>query len=334
MFQTVRNANAVKVLANAESFVKFLNKSPTPFHVVESARTLLKNAGFLELKLSDSWSTSPNGKYFVTKNESTLIAFVIGGKYENGNGFAMVGAHTDSPCLKLKLVSKRTKHGYLQVGVECYGGGIWHTWFDRDLTVAGRVLVQRDGKVHHRLVHIDKPILKIPNLAIHLNRETNEKFSPNKETHLVPILATVIQEEINRDVPRMDHELDGKYYRQTDKHHSILIDAICRELNCEPRDIVDLELQLVDHQPAVVGGLLDEFIFGARLDNQVSSYCAVKALIESADNLAEETGIRIASLYDHEEVGSESATGKIEVLMIKYKYHKKGHIFWVVFENI
>ena len=345
-----------KVLKNAESFVKFLNKSPTPFHVVESARTLLKNAGFLELKLSDSWSTSPNGKYFVTKNESTLIAFVIGGKYENGNGFAMVGAHTDSPCLKLKLVSKRTKHGYLQVGVECYGSGIWHTWFDRDLTVAGRVLVQRDGKVHHRLVHIDKPILRIPSLAIHFRK----KDGINPENHLLPILATVVQDRLNAKKEKKletknnvskqksdkeaipikssshkdEQAISSKATEQVDKHHSILIDAICRELNCQPEEIVDLELQLVDHQPAVVGGLLDEFIFGARLDNQVSSYCAVKALIESADNLAEETGIRIASLYDHEEVGSESATGKIEVLMIKYKYHKKGHIFWVVFENI
>jgi aspartyl aminopeptidase len=115
-----------------------------------------------------------------------LFAISVGGKYVNGNGVAIVGAHTDSPCLKLKLISKKVKSGFLEVGVECYGGGIWHTWFDRDLSIAGRVLVRKNGKVQHRLVQINKPLLRIPNLAIHLNRETNEKFSPNKESHLVP----------------------------------------------------------------------------------------------------------------------------------------------------
>ena len=142
-----------QVLVNATKFINFLNKSPSPFHVVDSARRMLKEAGFAELKLSEQWQTSKLGKYFVTKNESTLIAFVIGGKYEPGEGFAICGAHTDSPCFKLKLVSKRTKSGYLQVGTECYGGGIWHTWFDRDLSLAGRVLLkQADGKVQHKYV--------------------------------------------------------------------------------------------------------------------------------------------------------------------------------------
>ena len=135
---------------------------------------------------SDPWKIAPLGKYFVTKNESTLFAITVGDKYVNGNGFSIVGAHTDSPCLKLKLISKKVKSGFLEVGVECYGGGIWHTWFDRDLSIAGRVLVRKNDKIQHRLVQINKPLLRIPNLAIHLNRETNEKFSPNKESHLVP----------------------------------------------------------------------------------------------------------------------------------------------------
>lgn len=231
-----------QILINATKFVNFLNKSPTPFHVVESARQLLKEAGFLELKLNETWKTQNLGKYFVTKNESSLIAFVIGGKYEMGNGFAISGAHTDSPCFKLKLVSKKTKSGYLQVGTECYGGGIWHTWFDRDLSVAGRVLLKQNGKLQHRLVHITKPILKIPNLAIHLNRETNDKFGPNKESHLVPILATNVQDKLLSSAKKEESsDLDTK---QTDKHHSLLIDIITQHLGCAADDIHDLELQL------------------------------------------------------------------------------------------
>lgn len=109
------------VSLNAEKFLNFLNESPTPFHAVDNSRKLLESAGFAELRLQDKWNIKP-GKYFVTKNQSTLIAFLIGGKYTAGNPFSIVGAHTDSPCLKLKLVSKRVNSGYLQVGVECYGG--------------------------------------------------------------------------------------------------------------------------------------------------------------------------------------------------------------------
>ena len=175
------------ILANASKFVNFLNRSPTQFHVVEQARQLLLNAGFIELKLAETWQTRPSGKYFTTKNESTLIAFRLGANYKPGNAFALVGAHTDSPCLKVKLNSRKEKLDYLQVRVECYGGGIWASWFDRDLTVAGRVLVKRAGqdRIEHRLVHINRPILKIPHLVridsfsnynVHFN--FNFKFAP------------------------------------------------------------------------------------------------------------------------------------------------------------
>lgn len=296
------------ILLNGTKFLNFLNKSPTAFHVVESSKQLLKEAGFNELKLSEPWKVAPLGKYFVTKNESTLVAFSVGGKYENGNGFAIVGAHTDSPCLKVKLVSRKGKQGYLQCGVECYGGGIWHTWFDRDLSVAGRVLLNQNDKVSHKLVHINKPILRIPNLAIHLDREMNTKFSPNKETHLVPILATAVQDKLLRPKDtKMEVESEPKL--QTDKHQPLLVELICRELNCKPEEIIDLELQLCDTQPAVLGGVFEEFIFGGRLDNQVGAYCSIKAIIDSNSSLNDNTGINISAIYDHEEVGSESAQG-------------------------
>lgn len=298
------------LLMNGAKFVSFLNKSPTAFHVVESSKQLLREAGFNELKLTEQWKVAPLGKYFVTKNESTLIAFSVGGKYQNGNGFAIVGAHTDSPCLKVKLVSRKSKQGYLQCGVECYGGGIWHTWFDRDLGVAGRVLLNQNNKVTHRLVHINKPILRIPNLAIHLDRETNAKFSPNKETHLVPILATTVQEKLLKPAPvKMETEGEAVSKLQSDKHQPLLVELVCQELACKPEEIVDLELQLCDTQDAVLGGVFEEFIFGGRLDNQVGAYCSIKSIIESSNNISNESGINIAAIYDHEEVGSDSAQG-------------------------
>lgn len=299
-----------QILMNGTKFINFLNKSPTAFHVVESSKKLLKEAGFSELKMSEPWKVAPHGKYFVTKNESALVAFSVGGKYVNGNGFAVVGAHTDSPCLKLKLVSKKGKQGYLQCGVECYGGGIWHTWFDRDLSVAGRVLVNQNDKISHKLVHIDRPILRIPNLAIHLDREMNTKFSPNKETHLVPILATAVKEKLLRPSAEKTAETEtDTQKKQAEKHQPLLIELICKELNCKPEEIIDLELQLCDTQPAVLGGVFEEFIFGGRLDNQVGAYCSIKSIIESTSTIGDESGINVAAIYDHEEVGSESAQG-------------------------
>uniref|UniRef100_A0A8C6L7V7 Aspartyl aminopeptidase n=1 Tax=Nothobranchius furzeri TaxID=105023 RepID=A0A8C6L7V7_NOTFU len=231
----------------AKEFLQFVNKGVSPYHVVEECRQHLFEAGFIELKESEQWDIKPAGKYFVTRNFSSLIAFAVGGCYLPGNGFSMIGAHTDSPCLRVKPRSKRTKQGCLQVGVECYGGGIWNTWFDRDLTIAGRVIVKSGGKLIHRLVHIPRPLLRVPHLAIHLQRDINDSFGPNKENHLVPIIATAVQEELETG-------------------SSSSGDASC----------------------ASTTGLMES--------------C-------SGDSLAKDPNIRMITLYDNEEVGSESAQG-------------------------
>ncbi|KAJ1948136.1 hypothetical protein IWQ62_006938, partial [Dispira parvispora] len=178
----------------AQRFLDFVNYASSPFHAVEACRQRLVDQGFEELKERQSWQLKPNHKYFFTRNASSIVAFAVGGQFRPGQGVSIVAAHTDSPCLKLKPISKIDRVGYLQVGVQCYGGGLWHTWFDRDLSVAGRVMVaELDGSFSHRLVKVNKPILRIPNLAIHLDRSVNEGFKFNKEIHLTPILATVAQ---------------------------------------------------------------------------------------------------------------------------------------------
>jgi aspartyl aminopeptidase len=216
-------------------------------------------------------------------------------RYTTGNGFLIIGAHTDSPCPKLKPVSKVTKAGFLEVGVSTYGGGLWHTWFDRDLTVAGRVvrkLSTAEGEraaYSHELVRIQQPILRIPTLAIHLDRDVNEVgFKVNKQTHLAPVLASVIKAEINKPAdtngnvasdpepsPSKD-KLENRQESGTTAHHSLLLQLLAQELDCKPGDICDFELQVCDTQPSVVGGALKEFIFSGRLDNLCMSFCSLK----------------------------------------------------------
>jgi aspartyl aminopeptidase len=267
---------------------------------------MLKQAGYKQISETkpDDWkSCGPNSKFFFTRNQSTLFAVSVGGNYVPGNGLSIVGAHTDSPNIRVKPVSKITKSGFNQVGVETYGGGLWHTWFDRDLSIAGRVIID-DGKggFESRLVKVNRPILYIPNLAIHLNREVNDSgFKPNFETHLLPILSTVVKEK-----------LDAK---ENDSHHSSLLRLLAEEMNVQPEQIRDFELSLYDVNPSAIGGLNNEFIFSARLDNLMMSFCSLKALLNSDSTLASEKNIRIAALFDHEEIGSESAQGAASSMM-------------------
>lgn len=170
---TIPPLSMVEHIPVARRAMDFLDQSPDPFHCVQTSVDRLLSNGFVELRDDEAYTGNikPGGKYFFTKNKSTLVAFAVGEKYQPGNGFKMIGGHSDSPNLKVKPRSKRSSsvQGYHQIGVECYGGGLWHTWFDRDLGISGRVLVREDdGMISQRLVKIDRPIVRVPSLAIHL----------------------------------------------------------------------------------------------------------------------------------------------------------------------
>lgn len=301
-----------RITSAAKRLIDFVNKSPSPYHVVKQCRDKLLASGFRELNEKHDWKKEEirkEGRYFVIRNYSTIFAFVVGGKFVPGNGFSIIGAHTDSPCLKVKPGSKREGSGCLSVGVECYGGGIWASWFDRDLKIAGRALVKTPEGLSHHLVHIDQPILCVPHLAIHLQRDMNDAFRLNKEKHLQPLLATTAMKNLSKSEVEDGSEKDKS--SQAGKHHLLLVKAICEQISCNTEDLLDFDLCLADTQEAVIGGILNEFIFSPRLDNLFNVFTGLEALVDSLqnDSISNDPCIRMLACYDNEEVGSASAQG-------------------------
>ena len=262
-----------------QSLLEYIDRSPTPFHAVTGLAQMLEKHGFAQLDEKDSWDLSPGGKYYVTRNTSSLAAFVLGAKPPETSGFKIIGAHTDSPNLRLKPDPVYEKHGYAQLGVEVYGGVLLSTWTDRDLSLAGRVILRSQETC---LLKIDRPLLRIPQLAIHLNRSVNEKgLILNQQTHLPPILS-------------LGKSKDG------------LKDLIAKEIKHRPGDIVGMELSLYDIQPGAFAGLNREFLLAPRLDNLASCHAATQALLQSTEK---DPATRALVFYDNEEVGSETAQG-------------------------
>ncbi len=264
-----------------QNLLEFIDQSPTPFHAVREMTDTLSDKGFIELKEADAWKLTPNARYFLTRNDSSLIAFTVGSK----PGFKIIGAHTDSPNLRLKPQAGYAKNGYLQLGVEVYGGVLLSTWTDRDLSLAGRVILNGKEKPSHKLIRFKQPLLRIPQLAIHLNRDVNKKgLILNEQNHLPPLFSLQ-----KKSVP-----------------DEVLKKMVARELKCRSTDIIGMELSLYDTQPGTVAGADGEFIFSGRLDNLASCHCALNALVESTKK---DSATRVIAFYDHEEVGSETAQG-------------------------
>ncbi|MFQ5445206.1 MAG: M18 family aminopeptidase, partial [Nitrospinales bacterium] len=255
--------SAMDIHLNAgRSLLNFIDRSPTPFHVVDELRRWLKKKSFMELDEADAWELRSGGKYFVIRNDSSLVAFVVGEQVPEVAGMKIIGAHTDSPNLKIKPNPAYEKNGYVQLGVEVYGGVLLSTWTDRDLSLAGRVVLEGKGsRLESRLLMINRPILRIPQLAIHLNRKVNDKgLILNKQTHMAPTMALA------------DAEMNCE---------TRLRDMVAEELRCPPEEIAGMELSLFDLQKGVLGGPENEFLFSARLDDLASCHAATTALLES-----------------------------------------------------
>lgn len=264
-----------------QGLLRFLAHSPTPFHATSQMSFALDDAGFIKLQESDVWDLEPHQGYYITRNDSSIIAWRQPDSFVKG--IRMVGAHTDSPCLKVKPSPELHRNGYVQLGVEVYGGALLNPWFDRDLSLAGRVTYrQSDGQLVNELVDFVTPIATIPSLAIHLDREANSDRTVNPQLHL-PVLMG--QSEVKQDFRAL---LKSNLSDQTD-----LV-----------QEVLDYELSFYDVQPPAFIGLRHEFLASARLDNLLSCYIGLQSLL-----LSEPGEAQVLVCTDHEEVGSASACG-------------------------
>ncbi len=277
--------------------IDFIKKSPTPFHAVKTMAEMLEQAGFKCLHESEQWTLKnkqQGERFYVSRNDSSIIAFQLNNSPVE-SGLRMLGAHTDSPCLKVKPNPEIINNHYLQLGVEVYGGALLNPWFDRDLSLAGRVsFLNEEGAIDHQLIDLEKPIAVIPSLAIHLDKEANSKRSIDQQKHLPPVLMKLPEKNVETKADFKD----------------ILLNEV--NLNIEQADVkssravrvLDYELSFYDVQPPAVIGLHDDFIASARLDNLLSCYTGLVALLDSD---GKQNTLLVCN--DHEEVGSMSAAG-------------------------
>ena len=271
-----------------ENLIEFLNESPVNFLAVKTLKEILAGRGFREINAADSIGELKAGdQVFFTKNDSSLYAFRIGRKALADNGFHLICAHCDSPTFRIKPNAEMLcEGGITKLNTEVYGGPIMSTWFDRPLSLAGRVLIKTDDVMQPetRLLHIKRPLLQITNLAIHFNRQVNDGVKLSKQKDMLPLLGIV-----------------------TDQLESgnMLMNVIAEELGVNIPDILDFDLYLYDIAPACTFGVHDEFISGGRLDDLSMVHAGLMALLatETQDTT------QVLAVFDNEETGSQTKQG-------------------------
>jgi aspartyl aminopeptidase len=270
-----------------DDLFSYINQAPTPYHAVAASVKILSDRGFQRLRNDDCWETLGPGSYYVTRNDAGLIAFTLSHNPQTGMPLRMAGAHTDSPGLKLKPSPAQLCHGCVQLGVEVYGGALLAPWFDRNLSIAGRVSWSRNnGPLQSSLIDFKRAVATIPSLCIHFDRDVNTTRCIDKQTALVPLVM------LSDDPSAPDF-------------HALLADELARrDPSSAGAAILAFDLFLYDTQPLCRVGLNSEFITGSRLDNLLSCHALVQAMVQN-----EARQNRLIILNDHEEVGSVSTAG-------------------------
>lgn len=321
MVESSKNLFLDKSLNYAKRFVEGLNKSVSHFHAIQYCSEILSGAGFKYLNETDNWKLEKSGKYFFTRNDSALFAFTVGGKIDlNNTLFKIIGTHTDSPNLRFAPNSYKKSGLFEKLNLQTYGGGLWHTWFDRDLSVCGKVIFkdkENNNELKTKIIRVDEALFNIPNLAIHLTDGDNKSFSWNNENHLKAILSMGLNalpqfklSENEKEKQEKQEKKEKEKEEDIDKRiGNALAEVLAQKAETDKESIVDFELVLYDTQPSKIFGLNNEFIASGRLDNLGSSLIAVDAITQTSENVENQEFFNIIALFDNEEVGSESAQG-------------------------
>lgn len=272
----------------AQDLLDFIHESPTNYHAVQSVKQRLLAQGFKHLSSGEAWHIERGGKYFVTQNHSSLFAFIPGKGDIAREGFKLICAHTDSPTFRIKPNAEMPVAGkYLKLNTEVYGGPILYTWFDRPLSLAGRVMLKSEHplKPAVRLVNFNRPLLEIPHIAIHFNRAVNDQGNPlSKQRDMLPVIAVI---------------------NDTFEKNNFLLKLIAREMNVAEEEILDFDLMLYEYAKGTLLGLNNEFISSGRLDDLAMAHAGMTALLDSKP--CDQT--QVLALFDNEEVGSGTKQG-------------------------
>ncbi len=264
---------------NARQLLNFIDKSPTCFHVIKNMKSELLQSGFEELKEKEIWNIKQGGKYFVTRNISSIIAFRIpAGDFR---GFNIMSSHSDSPSFKIKENPEiDIEKKYTKLNVEGYGGMLCAPWFDRPLSVAGRVVVQKGNRIETVLVDVDRDLVMIPNLAIHMNRVANEGYKYNNQVDMLPLFG--------------DEESKGNFFQ-----------IVADSAGINEEDIIGSDLFLYNRQHGTIWGADDQFISSSQLDDLECAYASLQGII----NVENHHSISVHCVLDNEEVGSGTKQG-------------------------
>ncbi len=269
----------------AKDLLEFIKKSASPYHGVMEGRRMLEEAGFEELKMGQEWHVQRKGKYYVCPYPTAIFAIKVGEVIDNV-GFKIIASHTDSPCFKIKPKSEMVRDGYVSLNTEVYGGPIFSTWFDRPLSIAGKVALRSANPLKPEICYVDfkRPLLTIPSLAIHMNREVNKGVEIHPQKHTLPLVGQI---------------------NDTLEKENYLLKYLAAEMEVDTKEILDFDLYLYVAEEGHIIGFENDFLQAPKLDDLAMVYGSLRSIIESGCY----DGINIVACFDSEEVGSGTKAG-------------------------